>query len=341
MWMKKLVEQALHSHESGKRAVHPEPEKTNEDLPKIFVIGCGGAGCRAIQKIHERQIPGIITVAIDTDNRHLSSVIALHKIPIGDPSFVGNGAGGFPEIGKKAAEESWAEIKTVITSAPYVFIVTGLGGGTGTGAAPEIAQIAREMGALVIVFGFLPFHVEKARERIAEEGVNNFLVNADSIILLDNNKISSYLPSMQIKQVFTVQNFLVAETIAALVDLFTAPPMNRCERAWEGPSPFHKLLGKSGLAVILVGESNQQNTAESVVRECLSSTMLDIDYRSATGSLIHITGGPDLTLRDAEEVATSLTYELDPQADVIWGARVRNDLNGVARVFALMTGVKK
>jgi len=278
MWMKKLVEQALHSHESGKRVVHPEPEKTNEDLPTMFVIGCGGAGCKAIQKIHERQIPGIITVAIDTDNRHLSAIIAHHKIPIGDPSVVGHGAGGFPEIGKKAAEESCAEIRTIITSAPYVFIVTGLGGGTGTGAAPVIARIARKMGALVIVFGFWPFHVEKARERIANEGVNNLLLTADSVILLDNNKISSYLPSIPIEQVFTVQNVLVAETIAALVDLFTAPPMDRCERAWEGPSPFHKLLGKSGLAVMLAGESFQQNFPESGVRECLSNPMFDIDY---------------------------------------------------------------
>jgi cell division protein FtsZ len=341
MWMKKLVEQALNSHESDTGIVHPEPEKANEDLPTMFVIGCGGAGCKATQKIHERQIPGIITIATDTDNRHLSAIIAHHIVPIGDPCVVGRGAGGFPEIGKKSAEESRSEISTVITSAPYVFIVTGLGGGTGTGAAPVIAQIAREMGALVIVFGFWTCGVEKRRERIAEEGVNNLLLTADSVILFDNNKLLSELYPLPIEQVYTVGNVLIAETIVALVDLFTAPPMDRCERVWEGPSPFQKLLGKSGLSVMLVGESNQQNKAESVVHECLNNPMLDIDFRGATGSLITITGGPDLTLRDADAVATSLTYELDPHADVIWGARVRYDLDGVVRVFAMMTGVKK
>ena len=226
MWMKKLVEQALHPHEPGTGQVDPEPEKNDEYRPAIYAIGCGEAGCKAIQEIHEKMIPGIITVAVDTDREHLSTIIAHHNVPIGDPYIVGHGAGGFPPIGKKAAEESSSEISARIISPDYVFIITGLGGGTGTGAAPVIAQIARDRGALVIVFCFRPFRVEKAQERIAEEGEKHLLSTADSVILLDNNTLFCYLPGLQRDQAFTVMNELVAETITSLVELFKSPSLD-------------------------------------------------------------------------------------------------------------------
>jgi len=331
MWMKKLVEQALHPHELGTEQVDSEPEKNDEDMPTIFAIGCGEAGCKAIQKIHEKKIPGIITVAVDTDREHLSAIIADHKIPIGDSNIVGHGAGGFPDIGKKAAEVSISEISARITSRDYVFIITGLGRGTGTGAAPVIAQIARDRGALAIVICFWPFRVEKRRERIAEEGGKYLLSMADSVILLDNNKLSSYLPGLPLDQAFSVMNELVAETIASLTQLFKSPFLDG--------NPFPTLLGKRGLAVMLAGESSQQNFPESSVRECLTHPLFDIDYLKAKGCVVCITGGTDLTLQDADEIATSITYDLDSHAEVIWGARVREDYKEGVRILALMTGI--
>jgi cell division protein FtsZ len=331
MWMKKLVEQALQPHEPGTGPVNPKPENNDEYMPTIYALGCGEAGCKAIQRVAEKKIPGIITVAVDTNREHLSGIIADHKIPIGDPNIVGHGAGGFPHIGKKAAEESISEISARITSPDYVFIITGLGRGTGTGAAPVIAQIARDRGALVIVFCFWPFRVEKRRERIAEEGGKYLLSTADSVILLDNNKLSSYLPGLPLNQAFSVMNELVTETIASLTQLFRSPFLDG--------NPFPTLLGKRGLAVMLAGESFQQNFPESGVRECLAHPLFDIDYLKAKGCIVCITWGTELTLRDADEIATSITYDLDSHADVIWGARSSEDYQEGVRILAVMTGL--
>jgi cell division protein FtsZ len=331
MWMKKLVEQALQPHEPGTGQVDPKPENNDEYMPTIYAIGCGEAGCKAIQRVAEKKIPGIITVAVDTNREHLLAIIADYKIPIGDPNIVGHGAGGFPHIGKKAAEESISEISARITSPDYVFIISRLGGGTGTGAAPVIAQIARDRGALVIVFCFWPFRVEMRRERIAEEGGKYLLSTADSVILLDINKLFRYVPGLPRDQAFTVMNELVAETIASLVELFRSPFLDG--------NPFPTLLGKRGLAVMLAGESYPQNFPESGVSECLAHPLFDIDYLKAKGCIVCITGWTDLTLRDADEIATSITYDLDSHAEVIWGARVREDYKEEVRIIALMTGL--
>jgi len=180
-----------------------------------------------------------------------------------------------------------------------------------------------------------PFQVEKARLIRAEEGLEAFAAAADSVIVLDNNRLKNFVPNLPLGQAFSVMDQLIGETVKGISETITEPSLINIDYA-----DVRAIMSKGGVAVMLVGESKQQNKAESVVRECLSNPMLDIDYRGATGSLIHITGGTDLTLQDAEEVATSLTYELDPHADVIWGARVRSDMEGKIRVLAIMTGVK-
>jgi cell division protein FtsZ len=210
-----------------------------------------------------------------------------------------------------------------------------MGGGTGTGAAPVVAQVAKEQGAIVVGMVSYPFQVEKARLIRAEEGLEALASAADSVIVLDNNRLKSFVPNLPLGQAFSVMDQLIGETVKGISETITEPSLINIDYA-----DVRAIMSKGGVAVMLVGESKQQNKAESVVRECLSNPMLDIDYRGATGSLIHITGGTDLTLQDAEEVATSLTYELDPHADVIWGARVRNDMEGKIRVLAIMTGVK-
>jgi cell division protein FtsZ len=216
-----------------------------------------------------------------------------------------------------------------------VFITAGMGGGTGTGAAPVVAQVAKEQGAIVVGMVSYPFQVEKARLIRAEEGLEALAAAADSVIVLDNNRLKNFVPNLPLGQAFSVMDQLIGETVKGISETITEPSLINIDYA-----DVRAIMSKGGVAVMLVGESKQQNKAESVVRECLSNPMLDIDYRGATGSLIHITGGSDLTLTDAEEIATSLTYELDPHADVIWGARVRNDMEGKVRVLAIMTGVQ-
>jgi cell division protein FtsZ len=303
--------------------------------PRIVIIGCGGAGNNTVNRIHHMGVSGAETIAINTDKQHLDMIQADKRILIGKSLTKGLGAGGYPDVGKRAAEMARPTLEAILESADLVFITAGMGGGTGTGSAPVVASIAKEQGAIVVGMVSYPFQVEKARLIRAEEGLEALAAAADSVIVLDNNRLKNFVPNLPLGQAFSVMDQLIGETVKGISETITEPSLINIDYA-----DVRAIMSKGGVAVMLVGESKQQNKAESVVRECLSNPMLDIDYRGATGSLIHITGGTDLTLQDAEEVATSLTYELDPHADVIWGARVRSDMEGKIRVLAIMTGVK-
>ncbi|MCU0629877.1 MAG: cell division protein FtsZ [Methanoregulaceae archaeon] len=304
--------------------------------PRIVIIGCGGAGNNTVNRMHHMGVNGAETIAINTDKQHLDMIQADKRVLIGKSLTRGLGAGGYPDVGKRAAEMARPTLEALLESADLVFITAGMGGGTGTGSAPVVAQIAKEQGAIVVGMVSYPFQVEKARLIRAEEGLEALSAASDSVIVLDNNRLKNFVPNLPLGQAFSVMDQLIGETVKGISETITEPSLINIDYA-----DVRAIMSKGGVAVMLVGESKQQNKSESVVRECLSNPMLDIDYRGATGSLIHITGGSDLTLQDAEEIATSLTYELDPHADVIWGARVRNDMEGKVRVLAIMTGVEK
>lgn len=281
------------------------------------------------------QVNGAETIAINTDKQHLDMVQSDKRVLIGKSLTKGLGAGGFPDVGRRAAEMARPTLESLLESADLVFVTAGMGGGTGTGSAPVVAQIAKEQGAIVVAMVSYPFQVEKARMLKAEEGLEAIRNAADSVIVLDNNRLKNFVPNLPLGQAFSVMDQLISETVKGISETITEPSLINIDYA-----DVRATMSKGGLAVMLVGESKQQNKAESVVRECLDHPLLDIDYRGATGCLIHITGGSDLTLHDAEEIASQLTYELDPHADVIWGARVRSDYEGKVRVMAIMTGVQ-
>jgi len=337
--MQSIINDALKNAELEKEINKPGTANAMEDdfvgQPRIVIIGCGGAGNNTVNRIHHMGVSGAETIAINTDKQHLDMIQADKRILIGKSLTKGLGAGGYPDVGKRAAEMARPTLEAILESADLVFITAGMGGGTGTGSAPVVAQIAKEQGAIVVGMVSYPFQVEKARLIRAEEGLEAFAAAADSVIVLDNNRLKNFVPNLPLGQAFSVMDQLIGETVKGISETITEPSLINIDYA-----DVRAIMSKGGVAVMLVGESKQQNKAESVVRECLSNPMLDIDYRGATGSLIHITGGTDLTLQDAEEVATSLTYELDPHADVIWGARVRSDMEGKIRVLAIMTGVK-
>ncbi len=337
--MQSIINDALKNAELEKDMNKPGSSAAPEDdfvgQPRIVIIGCGGAGNNTVNRIHHMGVSGAETIAINTDKQHLDMIQADKRILIGKSLTKGLGAGGYPDVGKRAAEMARPTLEAILESADLVFITAGMGGGTGTGSAPVVAQIAKEQGAIVVGMVSYPFQVEKARLIRAEEGLEAFAAAADSVIVLDNNRLKNFVPNLPLGQAFSVMDQLIGETVKGISETITEPSLINIDYA-----DVRAIMSKGGVAVMLVGESKQQNKAESVVRECLSNPMLDIDYRGATGSLIHITGGTDLTLQDAEEVATSLTYELDPHADVIWGARVRSDMEGKIRVLAIMTGVK-
>lgn len=337
--MQSIINDALKNAELEKEVSKSGTASAIDDdfvgQPRIVIIGCGGAGNNTVNRIHHMGVSGAETIAINTDKQHLDMIQADKRILIGKSLTKGLGAGGYPDVGKRAAEMARPTLEAILESADLVFITAGMGGGTGTGSAPVVAQIAKEQGAIVVGMVSYPFQVEKARLIRAEEGLEAFAAAADSVIVLDNNRLKNFVPNLPLGQAFSVMDQLIGETVKGISETITEPSLINIDYA-----DVRAIMSKGGVAVMLVGESKQQNKAESVVRECLSNPMLDIDYRGATGSLIHITGGTDLTLQDAEEVATSLTYELDPHADVIWGARVRADMEGKIRVLAIMTGVK-
>ncbi|HWQ67623.1 MAG TPA: cell division protein FtsZ [Methanospirillum sp.] len=303
--------------------------------PRIVIIGCGGAGNNTINRLHNMGVSGAETIAINTDKQHLDMIQSDKRILIGKSLTKGLGAGGYPEVGRKAADMARPTLETLLESVDLCFITAGMGGGTGTGSAPVVAQIAKEQGAIVVGMVSYPFDVEKARLLRAEDGLEAMAKACDSVILLDNNRLKTFVPNLPLAQSFSVMDQLIGETVKGITETITEPSLINIDYA-----DVRAIMSKGGVATMLVGESKQQNKAESVVRECLSNPMLDIDYRGATGALIHITGGSDLTLIESEEIASSLTYELDPHADVIWGARIRNDMEGKVRVLAIMTGVK-
>jgi len=303
--------------------------------PRIVIVGCGGAGNNTINRLYHMKVKGAETIAVNTDKQHLEMIQADKRVLVGKSLTKGLGAGGFPDVGKRAAEMARTTLEGLLQDADLVFVTAGMGGGTGTGVAPVVAQIAKEQGAIVVGMVSYPFQVEKARLIRAEEGLESLSKAADSVIVLDNNRLMSFVPNLPLGQAFSVMDQLIAETVKGISETITEPSLINIDYA-----DVRAIMSKGGVAVMLVGESKQQNKSENVVHECLNHPLLDIDYRGATGSLIHITGGSDLTLSDAEDIASTLTYELDPHADVIWGARINSEFEGKVRVMAIMTGVK-
>jgi cell division protein FtsZ len=225
-------------------------------------------------------------------------------------------------------------IKEVLGDADLVFITAGMGGGTGTGAAPVVSKIANEMGAITVGMVTTPFAVERARIQKANEGITEFRKNADSVIILDNERLLDYVPNLPMGKAFSVLDQLIAETVKGITETITQPSLINLDYA-----DMKAIMSEVGVAVMLFGESQDSNKAEEVVKNALNHPLLDVDYRGATGGLVHIIGGPDMSLSEANKIASGITERLQPGANVIWGARVNEEYNGRVRVMAIMTGV--
>lgn len=303
--------------------------------PKITVVGCGGAGNNIVNRLYNIGVSGVLeTIAINTDKIHLDITQADKKILIGKSITRGLGAGGFPEVGKRAAELARGTLEDVLKDANLVFVIAGMGGGTGTGVAPVVAQVAKDQGAIVIGMVTTPFRVERSRMFKAEEGLDELRKAADTVIVLDSNRLLEYKPNLPIDQAFSVIDQLIAETMLGIAETITQPSLINLDY-----SDVRAIMKGGGLAVMLFGEAKGKDKAKEVVRAALNHPLLSADIKGATGCLLHITGGIDMSLHEAEEIASSLTYELDSKANVIWGARVRKDYEGKVKCIAIVTGI--
>ena len=305
------------------------------ETPKIVVVGCGGSGNNTVHRLSNMGVESAMTIAINTDKQQLLRTKADKRVLIGRSITRGLGAGGYPEIGRKAAELARSVLEDLLSDSDMVFVCAGMGGGTGTGSAPVVADVAKKQGAIVIGFVQMPFRVERARIQKALNGLEEMKEVCDTVVVLDNNKLLDYYPNLPIDAAFSVMDQLIAETIRGISDTITIPSLVNIDFA-----DIKAIMGHGGVAVMLVGEAKAQDKANAVVRDCLSHPLLDVDYRGATGSLVHISGGHDLTLKEAEEIIRNLTFEIDDNANVIWGARIDKEFEGFVRVVSIMTGIK-
>ncbi|MFH0978686.1 MAG: cell division protein FtsZ [Candidatus Woesearchaeota archaeon] len=301
----------------------------------IEVIGCGGAGCNMVSWLYRKGVQGAKILACNTDKQHLEITNADYKFLIGKNVTRGLGCGGFPDKGAAAAQENLNEIRELLKNCDMTFVCAGMGGGTGTGAAPVIAKIAKESGSIVIGTVTMPFNIERARIDKAEFGLQQLRQVADTVIVIDNNRLVNIAGNLPVQQAFAVANELISTMIRGIVETIAVPSLVNLDFA-----DVKAIMSEGGVAAIGVGFSDTTNRAEEAVRGALSNPLLDINYVGATGALIHIEGGPDMTLDEVEDIGNAVTKNLDEDANVIWGARVNDAMKGKLCVMTIITGVK-
>jgi cell division protein FtsZ len=311
------------------------PVRSSEG-PKILVIGVGGAGNNTLNRMARSGIVGAELIAVNTDKQHLMIVHdSVKKLLIGQTVTRGLGAGGYPEVGAKAAEVSRAAISQILEGTDMLFLTAGMGGGTGTGASPIIADVAKEQGAIVISMVTYPFRLERSRLLKADAGIEKLRNVSDTVIIIDNNRLVELVPNLPIEQAFSVADEVICRAVKGITETITTPSLINLDYA-----DVRAIMMQGGVSVISVGESRGHQRIAEVVEDTLKNSLLDVDYTGAKGALIHITGGPDLTLGEANEIGERLTEAIDPQANVIWGARIIPEYEGRIEVIAIMTGVR-
>lgn len=303
---------------------------------KICVVGTGGGGNNTVSRLTEIGIEGAETISMNTDAQDLFYSVADKKILIGRSTCGGLGAGGMPEVGEECAEESDEEIKEKLDGADMVFVTCGMGGGTGTGSAPVIAKMAKKIGALTIAVATMPFSAEGLRRREnAEKGLEKLQSAADTVIVIPNDKLLEVAPNLPINKAFMVADELLGRAVKGITELITKPGLVSLDFA-----DIRSIMMGSGMAMIGMGESDSGDRAIESVHEALNSPLLDLDISNAKGALINISGSSDLTLNEAEKVVQIVADELDPDANIIWGTQIQEELQNTIRTTIVVAGVK-
>lgn len=301
----------------------------------IRVIGCGGGGNNTINRITEVGIKGVETIAINTDAQDLLYCSCDKKILIGKDSTKGLGAGSIPKVGEEAAREQEREIRQALQGADMVFITCGLGGGTGTGSAPVVADIAKKQGALAVGIVTTPFQMEGGRRKDnAQWGLEKLEESVDTLIVIPNDKLLEIAPDIPIHTAFKLADEILTNAVKGIAELITKAGLVNLDFA-----DIRTVMGKGGVALIGVGESDTTNRASEAVQKAINNPLLDADIKGANGALINVIGGPDLSLEEARSVVEAISESLDEDARIIWGAQIREDLQGTVRVMIIVTGV--
>ncbi len=334
--------------ESEKRMEKEYPTRSAADLDdelraiiedsraKIFVVGAGGAGNNTVTRLNEIGIDEVETITVNTDAQDLFYSTSTKKLLLGRKTCGGLGAGGEPSIGEECAEETEDELRDEFIGADLVFVTCGLGGGTGTGSAPVISKLAKKEGALTVAVATLPFSAEgiKRREN-AEKGLEKLQATADTVIVIPNDKLLEVAPNLPLNKAFMVADEILGRAVKGITELITKKGLVGLDFA-----DIRTIMQGSGMAMIGMGESESADRAIESVHEALNSPLLDLDISDAKGALINISGSSDLTLDESEKIVQIVADQLDPEANIIWGAQIDEDLQNTIRTTIIVSGVK-
>jgi cell division protein FtsZ len=317
--------------------VNDSPASRPIGLPNVKVLGLGGGGSNAVNRMIELGLPGIEFIAANTDRQALVSSLAPTKLQLGPKVTRGLGAGGDPKIGASAAMESAREIAVALRGADMVFITAGMGGGTGTGSAPVAAEIARELGAVVIAVVTLPFGFEMTRRRAnALEGVKGLQPYAHTLITVPNDRLLQVVPQdASLELAFRLADDVLRQGVQGIAELITRAGLINVDFAH-----VRQLMLKGGGALMSIGMGRGEDKSEAAIHQALHHPLLELDsLDQASGILVHFTGGDDLTLHEVGESVTHLRESLDPDIDLILGATTDASMAGRAQVILILTGI--
>jgi len=313
--------------------------------PKIEVIGVGGGGCNSITRLSEAGLSKTCLrstrlIAINTDKRALVDMVKEDKVPItkvliGGKLTRGMGAGGYPDVGEKAAEESFNLLQQAIGRPQLVFLGIGMGGGTGTGAGPVVAKIAKQGGAIVVGIVTYPFNLERARKDKAKEGIARLMQYCDTVVVIDNEKLRATVPNMPMNEAFMFADKVIQDAVQGITETIMTPSLINLDFA-----DIKSTMGNREISLICVGEGEGPDKVKQAIESTLNRPLLDVNYSDITGALIHITGGANMTLEEAHAVGDGISKGVRKNANVVWGARIDQKLGDKIKVVAILTGVK-
>lgn len=306
-----------------------------EAFARIKVVGVGGGGCNAVNRMIEEGLQGIEFVSVNTDAQVLVNSKAQTKVRIGDKTTRGLGAGGNPEVGKKSAEESSEELYETLKGSDMVFVTAGLGGGTGTGAAPIVAQIAKEVGALTIGVVTRPFTFEGARRlKNAEQGIAGLKEHADTLIVIPNDRLLQIVDKKAtLQDSFRTADDVLRQGIQGISELITTPGMINLDFA-----DVRTIMSEGGAALMAVGRASGEDRAQKAAEMAISSQLLDITIDGARGILFNVTGGPSLTLFEVNQAAAIIKETAHPDVNLIFGAVIDPNMGDDIRITVIATG---
>jgi len=320
------------SHEIDKEL----EEIITKQRASIKVFGVGGGGGNTLTRMKEIGIKGTEMIALNTDAQDLLYTYADAKILIGKELTHGLGAGSNPQIGEEAARESEREIKQKLQNSDMIFITCGLGGGTGTGAAPIVAEVAKKVGSLVIGIVTLPFAIEgQRRYENAMIGLEKLESVVDTLIVIPNDKLLELAPDLPLHTAFKIADEILTNAVKGMTELVTKAGLVNLDFA-----DIKTIMMNGGVAMIGVGESDSQNRAVEAVEKAIENPLLDVDIANANGALINVIGGLDLSLDETKRIIDAVSKKINPNAKLIWGAQLSEDMDRTLRVLLIVTGVR-